>query len=371
MKIILSSDFHLSYRQYGLLEREKDFYKRYNKMIDEIIKEKPDLFIQLGDIFDEPKPKPLAIKVFNDGIKKLIDNNIDIIGIIGNHTTLQIKDFYPIDCIFNENIRFLNNNFIVYDDLFIGGVNYHTKLQKNSIKEKIDNIYNEAKKYKTKILLLHQGLKNDMEMGYEFDEDELELNRFDYVFLGHIHKRILRKNDTTVYHYPGSINSCSVTELIDEFKQGKGYSIFDTENGEINYKNLTKERDFIDLNINDDKLNKSFIDDFIKSLSEYENKPMVRINCITKHPNNVYGFINKLEDLTLHINKNITKEYENQLIEKFDIEKMSIEKILKDKYKEEWKSDFIIDLFKKLSKGDIDSAKQISDNVYKKYYKGD
>ena len=37
-------------------------------------------------------------------------------------------------------------------------------------------------------------------------------------------------------------------------KQGKGYSIFNTETGEINYKNLTKERDFIDLNVNDDKL---------------------------------------------------------------------------------------------------------------------
>ena len=76
MKIVLAYDFHLSYRQYNIKERERDFYNKFEKLIDEIIKEKPNLFIQLGDIFDEPKPKPLAIKIFNDGIQKLKDNNI-------------------------------------------------------------------------------------------------------------------------------------------------------------------------------------------------------------------------------------------------------------------------------------------------------
>ena len=185
MKIVLASDFHLSYRQYNLKEREKDFYQKFDKMIDEIIKEKPNLFIQLGDIFDEPKPKPLAIKVFNDGIQKLKSNGIEILGIVGNHTTLQVKDFYPIDFLF-EDIKYLDGDYVTYDDVFIGGVKYHSKIQKQDIKNKIDYLSEQSENYKIKILLLHQGLKNDIEIGYEFTEEELELNRFDFIFLGHI-----------------------------------------------------------------------------------------------------------------------------------------------------------------------------------------
>ena len=31
MKIVLASDFHLSYRQYNIKDRERDFYKKFEK----------------------------------------------------------------------------------------------------------------------------------------------------------------------------------------------------------------------------------------------------------------------------------------------------------------------------------------------------
>ena len=370
MKIVIASDFHLSYRQYNLKEREEDFYVQFNKLIDEIIKEKPNLFIELGDIFDEPKPKPLAIKVFSDGIKKLKNNEIEILGIVGNHTILQVKDFYPIDYLF-EDIKYLDGDYVTYGNIFIGGINYHNKLQKDLIKEKINKLYNQSKDYEIKILLLHQGLKNDIEIGYEFDEDELELNRFDYIFLGHLHKRITRKNDTTIYHYPGGLNSCSVIEMIDEMKEGKGYSIFDTETGEIQFKIIPSDREFFDIEISENELNNSFINETIESLKGYSIKPIVRLKCIVKSQHNVYEFIKKLEDVTLYVNKKIIRndeEYEN--IQKFELEKMSIEKTLKKKFNEKWKGDFAVELFKVLSKGDIESAKNLSEEIYTKHYEG-
>lgn len=371
MKIVLASDFHLSYRQYNLKEREQDFYKQFNKMIDEVIKEKPNLFIELGDIFDEPKPKPLAIKIFNDGIQKLKSNGIDVLGIVGNHTTLQVKDFYPIDFLF-ENIKYLDGDYITYDDVFIGGVKYHSKIQKQDIKNKIDYLAEHSENYKTRILLLHQGLKNDIEIGYEFTEEELELNRFNFIFLGHLHKRILRKNDTSVYHYPGSLNSCSVVEMIDEMNQGKGYSIFDTDTGEIEIKNLTSDREFIDIEITEEELNNAFISKTIESLKEYSIKPIVRLKCVTNTQSNVYEFTKKLEDVTLFVIKKIIHSLDElEQMEKLNWENISIRKMIESKFDEKWQSDLAVELFNELKDNNVESAQQISEEIYKKYYTGD
>lgn len=371
MKIVLASDFHLSYRQYNLKEREQDFYKQFNKMIDEVIKEKPNLFIELGDIFDELKPKPLAIKIFNDGIEKLKSNGIDVLGIVGNHTTLQVKDFYPIDFLF-ENIKYLDGDYITYDDVFIGGVKYHSKIQKQDIKNKIDYLAEHSENYKTRILLLHQGLKNDIEIGYEFSEEELELNRFNFIFLGHLHKRILRKNDTSVYHYPGSLNSCSVVELVDEMNQGKGYSIFDTDTGEIEIKNLTSDREFIDIEVTEEELNNTFISKTIESLKEYSIKPIVRLKCVTNTQSNVYEFTKKLEDVTLFVIKKIIHSLDElEQMEKLNWENISIRKMIESKFDKKWQSDLAVELFNELKNNNIESAQQISEEIYKKYYTGD
>lgn len=371
MKIVLASDFHLSYRQYNLKEREQDFYKQFNKMIDEVIKEKPNLFIELGDIFDEPKPKPLAIKIFNDGIQKLKSNGIEVLGIVGNHTTLQVKDFYPIDFLF-ENIKYLDGDYIIYDDVFIGGVKYHSKIQKQDIKNKIDYLAEHSENYKTRILLLHQGLKNDIEIGYEFSEEELELNRFNFIFLGHLHKRILRKNDTSVYHYPGSLNSCSVVEMVDEMNQGKGYSIFDTDTGEIEIKNLTSDREFIDIEVTEEELNNTFISKTIESLKEYSIKPIVRLKCVTNTQSNVYEFTKKLEDVTLFVIKKIIHSLDElEQMEKLNWENISIQKMIESKFDKKWQSDLAVELFNELKNNNIESAQQISEEIYKKYYTGD
>lgn len=371
MKIVLASDFHLSYRQYNLKEREQDFYKQFNKMIDEVIKEKPNIFIELGDIFDEPKPKPLAIKIFNDGIEKLKSNGIDVLGIVGNHTTLQVKDFYPIDFLF-ENIKYLDGDYITYDDVFIGGVKYHSKIQKQDIKNKIDYLAEHSENYKTRILLLHQGLKNDIEIGYEFSEEELELNRFNFIFLGHLHKRILRKNDTSVYHYPGSLNSCSVVEMVDEMNQGKGYSIFDTDTGEIEIKNLTSDREFIDIEVTEEELNNTFISKTIESLKEYSIKPIVRLKCVTNTQSNVYEFTKKLEDVTLFVIKKIIHSLDElEQMEKLNWENISIQKMIESKFDKKWQSDLAVELFNELKNNNIESAQQISEEIYKKYYTKD
>lgn len=50
MKFAHLSDTHLGYRQYGLIEREDDFYNVFNEIVDKIIDERVDFVIHSGDL---------------------------------------------------------------------------------------------------------------------------------------------------------------------------------------------------------------------------------------------------------------------------------------------------------------------------------
>lgn len=370
IRILVATDFHLGYRQYGLQEREEDFYRQFNCLVDSVIEENPDLFIELGDVFDEPYPKPKAIKVFRDGIQRISDAGIPIIGVIGNHTLVHRKKFYPIDRLFEEKIVLLNGDSLIFDDVWIGGLRYSSKL--NDMKEQIDSMHEVAKNYKTKILLLHQGLKQIVPIGWDMDLEEMELNRFDYVLCGHIHQRYTMKIKNTTYHYPGSLNSCSVTDFIDENQQGKGYTILDTNEQTLKIKNLQSKRPFVDLNLIDDELNECNINKINESLKEYKIKPILRVKSETKEPLNVYKACEIWENNTLFINKKINKITEILKI-KEDEKMLSVDELIKktvdEKYgKNSWQGEFAVELKNKLLQ-DKESGKEYADKIYKEKFK--
>ena len=59
IKIAHMADTHLGYKQYGLNERENDFYKTFEKIIDDI------------------KNKKLNIQNFSEGERKCIDKFVE------------------------------------------------------------------------------------------------------------------------------------------------------------------------------------------------------------------------------------------------------------------------------------------------------
>lgn len=370
IRIMIATDFHLGYRQYGIMEREEDFYQNFNGLVEEAIKEKPDLFIELGDIFDEPYPKPQAIKVFRDGIKRISDVGIPVIGIIGNHTLIQRRKFYPVDKLFDENLILLDGGFLTFGNVWIGGIRYSSN--PDNAKKVIDELYKTAKNYSTKILLLHQGLKEIVPIGWDMDLNEMELNRFDFVLCGHIHQRYTFKMKDTIYHYPGSLNSCSATDFVDEMKNGKGYTIVDTETKELNIKNLECRRPFMDLDLNDDDLNEHKVDEVLKSLKGYKNKPILYVKCKTKEPLDIYKACEKWEKYALFINKKIERDLEEIGIKNQNND-LSVDILIKDIMDEEygkdsWEGEFAIELKNKLIQ-DEESAMEYANDIYERRIK--
>ena len=118
------ADTHMGYRQYGLTERENDFFEVFNQAIDEIISERPDFAIHSGDLFEYSRPPTRALLTAQHGILKLKEAKIPIYAIAGNHDVVMRKNALPPQILYKDfGLKLIspNNPFYVTGDVFIGG----------------------------------------------------------------------------------------------------------------------------------------------------------------------------------------------------------------------------------------------------------
>lgn len=79
------SDTHLGRRQYKSDIRKKDFGRAFDQVIQDAIDNQVDAVVHTGDLFDSPTPGTTAISQVMKPLRKLDDNNIPFLGIVGNH----------------------------------------------------------------------------------------------------------------------------------------------------------------------------------------------------------------------------------------------------------------------------------------------
>lgn len=351
MKIIAFSDFHLGFKQYKLAEREKDFFSVYHQAIDKIIDEKPDLVINTGDVFDVTKPSPEAINEYRKGLKKLKENNIPTVAIVGNHTTLSRNSFYPIDYLFIEDydltILDKENPYITKNDIFIGGVPYHSKHKMDELIDKTKELANAASDYDKKILLLHQAFETDLYMAGELNEEDLPLDDFDLIIVGHIHKRIHRWNKNTQILYPGSIERSSITEA----KYPHGYSVIDTKSFDVTHVDLDMPRKIFYAKVTQDKL-QQVLNDFCKK--EYNDPPILSVDIVGSSLDEIKEIIS-LTDIynhTLRFRYRFFSEEEDNVEEKVIDKNYTIEDLIKQSLDDDNSSNLAIDLYRTFNSND-------------------
>lgn len=242
MRIGVMSDLHLGARQYGLEERELDFYFQYDQAIETLIQNKVDVVIIGGDLFDQPRPSPRALEFFTEGMKDLFAHNIKVFNIVGNHSMIQSKDFVTADDFlakmpgFNDHYILLDSDshFFANNDVAIYGLPYHYNFELDTFCEKVNALNQDAKDVDSdvKILVIHQAIKEYC--GFEGENlsiNDIEIDNFDLIVCGHIHDTKLTSiTNKTIYLQPGSIERLSVKEARDEEVDGKGVFIFDTNN---------------------------------------------------------------------------------------------------------------------------------------------
>ena len=281
MKFAHLADTHLGYRQFGLIEREKDFYEVFGKVIDKIIEEKVDFVIHSGDLFETEKPSPMALLEFQKGLLKLKGAGIPMYAIAGNHDSAARKGAIPPQVIFKKMglkvISPINTNYL-QDDVFIAGLPFFPASKSNVLKSKLVDLSKKAADYEKSILVLHQGIDSYLNIQYELEIGDIPDN-FNYYALGHIHKYIVTDFGKGKLVYPGSGEIWKTDELPDYREHGKGFVVVDLDGPKPQIKRVKIDmpRMFIERSLDYDNLD-SGIAGIKETIKDLEKQPILKLN---------------------------------------------------------------------------------------------
>ena len=376
MKFAHLADSHLGYRQYGLLQRELDFYSVFTNTIDKIIEERVDFVVHSGDLFETSKPSTNALLVVQKAIRKLNDAGIPIYAIAGNHDITMRKNAIPPQILFKqEGLKLLSPifPFIREKDFFIGGVPFTPKNQKLALMENLKRLSQKAQDAKFKILVSHQGIDKYLPFQYELEIGDIPTN-FNYYAFGHVHNYVNDEFGEGRLVYPGSSEIWKVNELKDFNKNGKGFVIVDTHGDmpEVERIKMDLPREFIEENIPFSNLNSEVLK-LRNKIVNLDEKPIMNITVEGEKfdSTGVFNLLNKdLADLSLMLRPNfkITTEEEKEFVHSNT--SLEINKLIAQELKEYDNEDiynFASDLLNDLSKDKFEDAEEVIQNFYNTY----
>jgi len=236
--IIHFSDTHLGFsdlditNEKGINQREADFYKAFEDIIDTVLEKRPDYVIHTGDLFHRASPSNRAITVALSQIKRLEAENIPFIIIAGNHSTPRTHSTSNI----LEVLKTLDNVYAVfqqrYESIVFDDVVFHALPHINDeriIENELDKIEVNIDPAKKNILMMHCSVGAHYLM-HEFGEwvypKEREdiFEKMEYVALGHWHGFGAVGKYKNVY-YAGSTERTSSSDK----RKDKGYVLLEMD----------------------------------------------------------------------------------------------------------------------------------------------
>jgi len=213
MKILHTADIHL--REY-----EDDRWKTLQRLIEIGKKEKIELFVISGDLFD----KDVNAKNLKPEIRKLFsDTGFKIVIIPGNHDS----ESYKSGMYFGEDVIILTdlNEAVEYKDVKIWGLPFEP-IEGEKILNKLHSLANNLATDKTNILLYHGELLDAFFSRKDFGEEgegrymPVKLSYFkdlniDYILAGHFHSKfdMWKLENGGYFVYPGSPISITKREI--------------------------------------------------------------------------------------------------------------------------------------------------------------
>ncbi|AMK15319.1 metallophosphoesterase family protein [Methanobrevibacter olleyae] len=381
MRFAHLSDSHLGYRQFGLLERENDFYDVFARNIDKIIEKDVDFIIHSGDLFENARPSTEALLAFQKALLRLKEEKISIYAIAGNHDSVLRKGALPPQVLFKDlGLKLISpdNPAYVEGAVLICGIPYVASSQKRALISAYNNLSKLADKYLKSILVSHQGIDKWM---YK-DSHEVELaempKNFDYYAMGHIHNYIEEDFGKGKLVYPGSMEIWKTSESNDNFREhGKGFVVVDLSHDrpELERVKIKMPREFYQEVIDYNKFSQRIhlLKEKIQSL---DKQAMLDLTVVGGDFNSadVYELIQEAigEDV-LNLRPNFKPDKvleEERIIDENKIldPRALLQKKLNERYGRDEINKLSIDLLDNLSVGRVDDAKIISNRFYSEHY---
>lgn len=215
---IHTADLHLDSPFRGIYEINEDLsselteatFKTYNKIIDLCLEKNVDFLLISGDIYDGADKSLRAQLRFRDGLKRLATAGINVYIVHGNHDPL---DIWSANLDWPENVHIFNKKTVeklsVKKDgeevAQIYGISFQKKLVESNLAQEFPKI-SESEKSLFTIGLLHCNLGTNT--GHEpyapCSKKDLIDKNFDYWALGHIHKKLIIRDEYPLVVYSGN-----------------------------------------------------------------------------------------------------------------------------------------------------------------------
>jgi exonuclease SbcD len=227
-RIFHLADTHIGYSAYrkideatGLNQREVDTYETFKQFVDYALKEKPDVILHAGDLFDSVRPTNRAISFVLGQLIRLSDAGIPFVVISGNHETPRLKETGSVFSLFEH----IPEVYVVYenkyelieiDDTKVHAIPHCDDIEEEKKKMRLNNDNNGFN-----VALLHASVLDTeypapIFMMGEFNEQVVnidDLTNFDYLALGHFHGCTKVREDA---YYAGSTEKFSFNEVNDK-----------------------------------------------------------------------------------------------------------------------------------------------------------
>lgn len=225
--------------------REEDFLRSFSWAIEEIVRQEPDGFLWLGDVFDHARPTYRTFAHVLAGLQRLSDHGLRGVAISGNHDTPRIRGtgspYDALERVF-PNVAFAWRMEAVTSEL--AGVAVHAvpqTLSVDDLREQLAVASGSVRADATNLLLAHVALTSLPARTYR-DINELEVEEaafgkvFDQVLLGHYHahQRVSRRT-----WYVGSTDTFWYSDSPDV---AKGIAVLDTDDGSLTHIENPHER---------------------------------------------------------------------------------------------------------------------------------
>ncbi len=279
MLIAHVSDTHLGASQFNLKEREEDVYEAFDEIIQTVIKDRVELVIHSGDMFDLPRPDGTALIKFYSGLRQLSEKGIKFYFILGEHDISRIPET-PSSLLFEKIgvAKYIGKGQpLSLNGITLVGLHKRRRTESNQLISELKNLDSIMSNYSgKKILVLHQGLFELHKFAGEITVSDLPKN-FDYYALGHLHDRCEKRFEGLkgIVCYPGSIDLMPGEGISDS---KKGFYIVDISGEEANpewieIKSLRKQ---MSVELEYDKVGDS-LKELINKIQNLPKKPILSI----------------------------------------------------------------------------------------------
>jgi len=246
MRIAHLSDTHLGHMRYnrvvpetGINQREQDVYDAFERVVDGILAEEPDVVVHTGDLFDSPRPANRAVYHAARQIRRLAERDIPVVLISGNHSTPRLRATGSLFALLGEFFAGVHAVFSSqYEKVVVKDTAFHAVphcFSQEELEAQVAAVVPDAAA-KHNVALLHVGIRGFREFRMAeaneqlLGEDQLPQG-MECTLLGHYHKHVLLSPGVW---YAGSVERFSFAEV----GQTKGFCTVDLDDPQPRFREI-------------------------------------------------------------------------------------------------------------------------------------